>query len=216
MNQEETATKNFFISYNNADRIWAEWIAWQLDETGYTTILQAWDFRPGTNFVLAMQRAAEEAQRIIAVLSPHYLAARFTQPEWAAAFARDPTGELGALVPVRVQACDLRGLLPQIIYIDLVGLDEVTAKQALLTSIQHGRAKPPLPPHFPGMAPHTASVQPSFPAARSESSHIHVEEGLHSGRANLHPLTEREGMRPRMNLSLSPPFYELDEYTFQR
>lgn len=41
--------KDFFISYNSADRTWAEWIAWQLEEAGYTTVLQAWDFRPGSN-----------------------------------------------------------------------------------------------------------------------------------------------------------------------
>jgi hypothetical protein len=45
-------TKDFFISYNSADRQWAEWIAWQLEEAGYTTVLQAWDFRPDSNFVL--------------------------------------------------------------------------------------------------------------------------------------------------------------------
>jgi len=80
--------KDFFANCNSADRTWAEWIAWQLEEAGYTTVLQAWDFRPGSNFVLDVQRAATEAERTIAVLSPDYLSARFTQPEWAAAFAR--------------------------------------------------------------------------------------------------------------------------------
>jgi hypothetical protein len=47
----------FFISYNKADRTWAEWIAWQLKEARYSVHLQAWDFRPGSNFVLKMQRA---------------------------------------------------------------------------------------------------------------------------------------------------------------
>jgi len=36
---------NFFISYNSADRQWAEWIAWQLEEAGYTTVLQAFPVR---------------------------------------------------------------------------------------------------------------------------------------------------------------------------
>ena len=49
--------KDFFISYNKADRRWAEWIAWQLENTGYTTVLQDWDFRPGANFLLEMQDA---------------------------------------------------------------------------------------------------------------------------------------------------------------
>jgi hypothetical protein len=43
--------KDFFISYNSTDRTWAEWIAWQLEEAEYTTVLQAWDFRPDSDFV---------------------------------------------------------------------------------------------------------------------------------------------------------------------
>ncbi len=43
--------KDFFISYNQADRRWAEWIAWYLEEEGYTTVIQAWDFQPGSNSV---------------------------------------------------------------------------------------------------------------------------------------------------------------------
>lgn len=99
--------KDFFISYTSADCSWAEWIAWQLEAADYTTVLQAWDFRPGLNFIMAMQQAAMEAERTIAVLSPQYLTSRFTQPEWAAAFAQDPRGDKGLLVPVRAQACDL-------------------------------------------------------------------------------------------------------------
>lgn len=81
--------KDFFVSYNKADRAWAEWVAWQLEEAGYTTIIQAWDFRPGSNFVLKMQEAAAKAEKTIAILSRDYLNALYTQPEWAAAFAQD-------------------------------------------------------------------------------------------------------------------------------
>ena len=116
--------EDFFISYNKADRAWAEWTAWQLEEVGYTTKLQAWDFRPGSNFVLEMQQAATETQRTIAILSPDYLASLYPHPEWAAAFARDPTGEKRTLVPARVRECELKGMLSQIAYIDLLGKDE--------------------------------------------------------------------------------------------
>jgi len=159
----EAAVKDFFVSYNQADRSWAEWIAWHLEEGGYTVVIQAWDFRPGANFVLEMQRAATEAARTIAVLSPDYLAARFTQPEWAAAFAQDPTGEKGTLLPVRVRACDLAGLLPQIIRVDLVGQDETAAKEALLAGVRRGRAKPATPPGFPRTAPRLLAERPPFP-----------------------------------------------------
>src|SRR5262245_15915328 len=121
------AVTDFFISYTHVDRFWAEWIAWQLEAAGYTTVIQAWDFRPGANFVWAMQRAAAESERTIAVLSPAYLQSGFTAAEWAAAFARDPTGTRGLLLPVRIHDCEPQGILPQIVYIDLVGLEEEAA-----------------------------------------------------------------------------------------
>lgn len=75
-------SKDFFVSYSGVDRAWAEWIAWVLEEAGSTVVLQAWDFRPGSNFVLEIQRAAAQAERTIAVFSPDFLASRFTAPEW--------------------------------------------------------------------------------------------------------------------------------------
>ncbi len=61
--------QDFFISYTQADRQWAEWIAWVLEEAGYTTLIQAWDFQPGANFVARMDEATQVAERTIAVLS---------------------------------------------------------------------------------------------------------------------------------------------------
>ena len=90
---EKDTRKDFFISYTSADRTWAEWIAWQLEQEGYTTLIQAWDFQPGSNFVLEMDTAAKTAGRTIAVLSPDYFKSGFTPSEWAAAFRHDPKGE---------------------------------------------------------------------------------------------------------------------------
>lgn len=149
----EEDRKDFFISYNKADKAWAEWIAWELENEGFTCVLQAWDFRPGGNFVLEMDKAAKLASRTIAVLSPDYLTSQFTQPEWAAAFAQDPTGAKGILVPVRVRECNPEGLLGPIIYIDLVGLPEEAARQTLIAGVKKRRAKPSSPPRFPGTTP---------------------------------------------------------------
>ena len=71
--------KDFFISYNKADCHWAEWVAWNLEEAGYKTIIQAWDFRAGGNFILEMDNAAKKAQRTISVLSNDYLNAKYTR-----------------------------------------------------------------------------------------------------------------------------------------
>ncbi|HII06093.1 MAG TPA: TIR domain-containing protein, partial [Methanotrichaceae archaeon] len=152
---------DFFISYNSADESWAEWIAWQLEEAKYTTILQAWDFRPGHNFVLEMDKASKEAERTIIVLSPDFLSSSFTPSEWAVAFKKDPTGEKGLIVPVRVRKCELDGLLSTISRIDLIGFDEEPAKQTLLDGVKFERATPTMPPGFPGSRSVTA--EPRFP-----------------------------------------------------
>jgi tetratricopeptide (TPR) repeat protein len=155
--------KDFFVSYNSSDRSWAEWIAWQLEEAGYTIMLQAWDYQLGSNFALEMQQAAAEAERIITVLSPGYLGARLPPSQWAAAFARDPTGEKGALLPVRVRECDLEGLLPQMVYVDLVGLDREAAVDTLLAAVSRGRAKPTVPPIYPRDVQRSVLEPPRFP-----------------------------------------------------
>lgn len=176
--------KDFFISYNRADKQWAEWIAWTLEEAGYSVVIQAWDFRPGGNFVLDMQRAAAESHKTIAVLSESYLKSSFTQPEWAAAFAQDPESLERKLIPVRVKECKPEGMLRPIVYVDLVGLTEADAKQTLLDSLRK-RAKPEQAPVFPeSEVPSTTKptervieAPKAFPSALSRVQQI-KEKGL--------------------------------------
>jgi hypothetical protein len=144
---------DFFISYTSPDAAWAEWVGWVLEEAGASVVLQAWDFAPGSNFVLEMQRAAASAERTIAILSPDYLKSRFGAPEWAAAFAQDPEGMKRSLIPVRVHDCALEGILRTIVHIDLVDVvDEATARKRLLDGVSAKRGKPERAPMFPGEA----------------------------------------------------------------
>lgn len=156
--------KDFFLSYNKADKQWATWIAWQLEEVGYTTVLQSWDFQPGGNFVLEMDDATKQATRTIALLSPDYFTSKYTASEWAVAFRRDPKGEQGLLVPIRVRLCDVEGLLGPIGYIDLVDKNEASARTTLLTGVERKRRKPASAPTFP-LASHADTKQPSFPGS---------------------------------------------------
>ena len=176
---ENASRKDFFISYIAADERWAKWTAWTLEEEGYSTILQAWDFCPGNNFVLNMQEASVKAERIIAVLSPAYLQSRFTAPEWAAAFAQDPTDEKGLLLPVRVQECDFQGLLPQILYIDLVDRTEEEARAALLAGVDRRRAKPTTPPPLgPDKNSRDAAAEAERPPEASRESLDNPKKGV--------------------------------------
>ncbi|HSK77501.1 MAG TPA: TIR domain-containing protein, partial [Thermoanaerobaculia bacterium] len=128
-----------------------------LEEAGYTTRSQAWDFQAGNNFVVEMHRAASDAERTLAVLSPDYEKSLFGMAEWTAAFAQDPSGEKGKLLPVRVREMKPGGLLKAIVYIDLVGKTEPAARERLLQGLVRGRAKPARKPVYPG------DSRPRFP-----------------------------------------------------
>ena len=134
--------KDFFISYNKSDKAHALAIQCWLEDAGFTTVMQATDFHAGSNFVLEMHKATNEAARTIAILSPDYLKSAFTAPEWAAAFAKDPTGASRKLLTVRVRECAPTGLLQAIVYIDLVGLDIGKAQKTLISGLE---GKSPVP-----------------------------------------------------------------------
>jgi hypothetical protein len=155
--------KDFFLSYNKEDKSWAEWIAWILEDAGYTTVIQAWDFLPGSNFVLNMQQALENAETTIAVISKNYFESVYTQSEWATAYAIDPSGIMGKLIPVRIDDFKPKGLFAQIVYIDLTNSDDVSARKKLLAGIQKKRGKPKKIPEFPGPLTRNFSEQPKFP-----------------------------------------------------
>jgi DNA-binding beta-propeller fold protein YncE len=156
---------DFFISYTAEDHSWAEWIAWQLEASGYSVLIQAWDFQPGNNFLEEMDRATERAAKTLAVLSVNYLSSTFGRREWQARMHADPDGAARALLPVRVGECEPAGLLGPIVYVDLVGLDETQARERLLAGAQEKRWRPPQPPIFPGHSapPTVASPKPPFP-----------------------------------------------------
>jgi hypothetical protein len=185
---ERTSTTgpDFFISYTQVDRAWAEWIAWQLESAGHSTVLQAWDFSPGSPWIRRMDQASA-AGRTIAVLSAAYLQSDYGRAEWETAFANDPTGEQGLLLPVRVEPFQPRGLLKTRVYLDLVGLSRQAARGRLLEGI-----KPPVRPHleppFPGGQPSQPPVtgqEPRFPGLGSEITNLPARNRNFVGRADM-------------------------------
>ena len=170
-----------FVSYTQSDRAWAEWIAWQLEEEGYATILQAWHFGASSNFVHKMHQAVQDADCTIAVLSPEYERSDFGFAEWGAAFAEDPTGEERKLATVRVEPYKPSGLLGTRVYIDLVDLAEKPARERLLTEIR-GPKKPDTAPTYP--ARKTRSER--FPGSRPARWNVpHRRNRFFTGRANV-------------------------------
>lgn len=160
----------FFISYNSSDKIWAEWIAWFLEENGSKVVIEAWDFRPGGNLILDRQDAIQKSDQIIIVLSRKYLDIEISNPEWTAIFTKDPKGKQRKVIPVRIEECEPTGFIGNIYYLDLVGLNESDAKKSILDGFLE-RSKPEFEPLFPGkFVCQTEKRVPIFPrAGRAEA-----------------------------------------------
>jgi tetratricopeptide (TPR) repeat protein len=162
---DESRRWDFFVSYTQADRAWAEWIAWQLEQDGHRVLVQAWDFVGGTNWIARMQDGTRGAARTIALLSPEYLESVYGSAEWQVAWASDPDGTGSKLLTVRVCECERPGLLAGVVCTDLFGIDEAKARTRLSVFIAGAlsdRAKPGTEPEFPGRA---IIQEPRFPGA---------------------------------------------------
>lgn len=152
MTENAIADYDVFVSYNKADRQWAEWIAWQLEDAGWRVLIQQWDFVAGSNWAHLMQEGVRRARRTLAVMSSSYLRSVFGTAEWEAAWAADPLGLRRKLLTARVEDCERPGFLGQIVSIDLFDRSPDEARRCLLDAVRAavaGRAKPSKEPPFP-------------------------------------------------------------------
>ncbi|MCG8921548.1 toll/interleukin-1 receptor domain-containing protein [Lentzea sp. CC55] len=164
-----TDDRDFFVSYTSADRAWAEWVAWELEESGHKVLIQEWDFVPGSNWVAKMHDGVQGTARTIAVLSSAYLSSVYGKTEWQAAWREDPAGAGRKLLVLRVEECDRSGLLGSVVSADLFGISEEEARQRLRRVVRgavEGRLKPQTTPRFPGKPlARAVPVEPQFPGA---------------------------------------------------
>jgi hypothetical protein len=162
--------RDLFVSYTQADRAWAEWIAWQLEEDDYRILIQAWDMVPGADWAHQMQEGIQGAIRTIAVLSAAYLDSVFATAEWQAAWRDDPLGEQRKLLVFRVAECERPALLGGVVSVDLFGVGEAAARSRIRSEVRGavtGRAKPGAEPVFPPAAL-TRRAVPKFPGTLPE------------------------------------------------
>ncbi|MCP5364998.1 MAG: tetratricopeptide repeat protein [Hyphomicrobiales bacterium] len=173
-------SKDFFISYTGADRRWAEWIAWILEDHGYNVILQAWDFHAGDNFIRNIHEALETCERTITLLSASYLQSGYCRDEWTTAF------NARGLLLVRIEDLAPPGLLSTLAYFDLFGVEEEEAQARLLNAIKQDRAKPAAMPLFPGAVDsRMVGGKPRFPGTLPTSWNVPQRNIHFTGRENV-------------------------------
>jgi hypothetical protein len=134
LRQEESV--NFFISYTGSDEEWAKWVAWELGRAGYTYRLQAEHIPPGSRFINEMRLWAQNAQHVLAILSPAYFKSEFASLEMQSAVAKDPLGQMRRVIPIRVEECVIPTLFSDLVYIDFVDKSEEDQRRALIAGLR--------------------------------------------------------------------------------
>lgn len=129
--------KNFFVSYTGADLNCATWVAEILEGAKYTVTIQAWDFRPGDNFVSKINEALVECQKLIVILSENYLKSKWCEAEWTSKLTEQISLNERRIIPIRIEPVDLKGVLSPIVYIDIVDKSEEEAKKEILNGIRN-------------------------------------------------------------------------------
>jgi hypothetical protein len=160
----------FFVSYNKADRRWAEWIAWMLEEEGHEAGLDVWDVKAGGSITTWIEDRLKEAQYLVLVLSPNYFSSEWTQAEWKDRVYQDPAAKRREILPVRVAECEIPSFLRDRKYVDLVGLDGEAARKALREGVALERGKPARQPEFPGLSGPQENAFPGEPAEQVTDS----------------------------------------------
>lgn len=138
---------DFFLSYSTPDETFARFIDDVLRQAGHTVFAQFRDMPAGSNFVIEMERGLEDSGRLVALLSPSYVASKHCKAEWSAAYADDPSGEKRKLVPLLIAPADLDPLARQIVTKSLVGKTAQEAADAILAAA--GYAGPSIEPKAP-------------------------------------------------------------------
>jgi hypothetical protein len=169
---------NVFVSHAGRDLAWAEWVAWQLRDSGYHVELDRWDWAAGDNFVVRMSQALDRAETVVAVVSEAYFEVeRFATEEWTAVLAAK-----GRLVMLRVEDVSVAAVLRPYIFRDLFGQAEAVARQVVLQAVGGPTGPPSSAPAFPGAAPKPAPDGPRLPGVLPPVWNVPIQNVVFTGR----------------------------------
>jgi predicted ATPase len=148
--------ETLFVSRAGADAAISERVAAVLERAGFDVILQQRSFA-NKSFIQSMQSALESGARVVALLSPSYLASDYCAAEWQSVLADDPLNKRSRLIVLRVVECAPAGLLKALAYWDLVSVTEPELFENIVLEAVRVR-QPGL--HSNGAAPVAAAVAP--------------------------------------------------------
>lgn len=95
-------THDVFISYASINRMWAEWVAAELEDGGRSTRLHAIDQTSGAATLDEMRQLAASADRVVVLLSRHYTAVPNAVEFWKSVASPTAGGQGRRMVAIRI------------------------------------------------------------------------------------------------------------------
>lgn len=161
-------TKTFFISYNSADKAWAHWIGWTVKSLGFDPRVHEWEIAGGENVPAWMESALGSADGMLALVSPQFLTAKYSQAEVHAGTWRSFQNQDGFVKPIVVTPVqDWPIFLGCLKRVSLVGLARDEAIRELADFLKTPSAPAQEPP-YPGV---TVQARP-LERYRADKSHF--------------------------------------------
>lgn len=127
---EPAGTKDVdvFVSHVVDDAPWATWVAAVLEDWGLSARVLAWDLPPGANYVLWTDAQMTAARLTMVISSAAYFDTPWSSQVWTGALVSR------SVIPLRVEACPLPGVLATIAHVDLFDADETEARRRVLVA----------------------------------------------------------------------------------
>lgn len=116
-----------FISYSHADRQWVrDWLIPRLRNAGHTVCIDRESFDIGIPSLVNMENAVATSGHTILVLTPAWLASKWTRFESLLLMHEDPGGLTQRILPVLLRPCEFPSRIAMLTYADLT--DDVETK----------------------------------------------------------------------------------------
>ncbi len=133
-----------FVSFSPADAAWVEgWLLPRLERAGLVVCTPATCFEPGAPLATETERAIRESRRILAVLSPDWVAGHWSDFEAQLAHYRDPNAHTRRLIPLLLRPCEPPDRIRLLNWVDLT--DEDSREAAVERVIRAIRGQLELP-----------------------------------------------------------------------
>lgn len=140
------ARRQFLIVCDDEDDQWSSWVAWSLQDAGYSVFFESFDFLPGQMRVVWISDALRLSDRAIVVAAPSFMRSAICEAQWRVRAAMNPNGVQESVLVTRAEECLLPEELLSAPRVDLFGQSEVECRAHLLEFVRSLGLEPDVGP----------------------------------------------------------------------